>query len=78
MKKAKISLNTADKVREFINVASELDCDLDLVSGRRVIDGKSMMGIFSLDLTKPIEMNINTREDIDYILKAFEHFIIMD
>lgn len=77
MKKAKISLNTAEKVREFINVASELDCDLDLVSGRRVIDGKSMMGIFSLDLTKPIEMNINTQEDIDYILKVFENFIIM-
>ncbi len=77
MKKAKISLNTVEKVREFINVASELDCDLDLVSGRRVIDGKSMMGIFSLDLTKPIEMNINTQEDIDYILKVFENFIIL-
>jgi phosphotransferase system HPr-like phosphotransfer protein len=78
MKKAKISLNTAEKVREFISVASELDCELDLVSGRRVIDGKSMMGIFSLDLTKPIEMNINTREDMEYILKAFQNFIIME
>lgn len=77
MKKAKISLNTAEKVKQFITVASELDCDLDLVSGRRVIDGKSMMGIFSLDLTKPIEMNINTKEDIDYILKVFENFIIL-
>lgn len=77
MKKAKISLNTAEKVREFINVASKLDCDLDLVSGRKVIDGKSMMGIFTLDLTKPIEMNINAKE-AEYILKKFESFIIME
>ncbi len=77
MKKAKIFLNTADKVKDFINVVSELDCDLDLISGRRVIDGKSMMGIFSLDLTKPIEMNINASEDMDYI-KVFEKFIIME
>jgi phosphotransferase system HPr-like phosphotransfer protein len=78
VKKTKISLNTMDKVNKFLDVASELECDLDLISGRTVIDGKSMMGIFSLDLTKPIEMNIISQNDTDYILRAFKDFIIME
>ncbi len=76
LKKVQISLNSVDKVRDFVNLASKLDCDLDLVSGRYMIDGKSIMGIFSLNLLKPIEMNINTRNNMDYILKELETFII--
>jgi phosphotransferase system HPr-like phosphotransfer protein len=76
LKKAKISLDSVEKVKEFVNVASRLDCDLDLKLGRKVIDGKSIMGIFSLDLTKPIVMHINARSDTEYILKALEEFII--
>lgn len=78
LKRAKITLRTVDKVKEFVDVASKIDGDLDLISGRSIIDGKSMMGIFSLDLTKPIEMNVITQQDMDYILKAFEDFIIIE
>jgi len=53
MKTCKISLNSIDKVKAFVN------CDFDLVSGRYVIDAKSIMGIFSLDLSKPIDLNIH-------------------
>ena len=51
MKTVKISLNSIDKVKAFVNEISKFDCDFDLVSGRYVIDAKSIMGIFSLDLS---------------------------
>ena len=57
MKTVKISLNSIDKVKAFVNEISKFDCDFD--SGRYVIDAKSIMGIFSLDLSKPIDLNIH-------------------
>ena len=60
MKTVQISLNSIDKVKAFVNEISKFDCDFDLVSGRYVIDAKSIMGIFSLDLSKPIDLNIHT------------------
>ena len=59
MKTVKISLNSIDKVKAFVNEISKFDCDFDLVSGRYLIDAKSIMGIFSLDLSKPIDLNIH-------------------
>ena len=64
MKTVKISLNSIDKVKSFVNTIARYNEDFDLVSGRYVIDAKSIMGIFSLDLSKPIDLNIhgNTEE----------------
>ena len=59
MKTVKISLNSIDKVKAFVNEISKFDCDFDLVSGRDGIDAKAIMGIFSLDLCKPIDLNID-------------------
>lgn len=59
MKTVSISLNSIDKVKAFVNDISKYDFDFDLVSGRYVIDAKSIMGIFSLDLSKPIDLNIH-------------------
>ena len=59
MKTVKISLNSIDKVKSFVNDLTKFDSDFDLVSGRYVIDAKSIMGIFSLDLSKPIDLNIH-------------------
>ena len=59
MKTVKISLNSIDKVKSFVNDITKFDVDFDLVSGRYVIDAKSIMGIFSLDLSKPIDLNIH-------------------
>ena len=59
MKTVKISLNSIDKVKAFVNEISKFDCDFDLVSGRYVIDAKSIKGIYSLDLSKPIDLNIH-------------------
>ena len=51
MKTVKILLNTIDKVKTFVNEITKFDYDFDLVSGRYVIDAKSILGIFSLDLS---------------------------
>lgn len=59
MKTVKISLNSIDKVKTFVNEITKFNCEFDLVSGRYVIDAKSIMGIFSLDLSKPIVLNIH-------------------
>ena len=59
MKTVKISLNSIDRVKSFVNDITKFDVDFDLVSGRYVIDAKSIMGIFSLDLSKPIDLNIH-------------------
>ena len=76
MKTLKISLNSIDKVKAFVNEISKFDCDFDLVSGRYVIDAKSIMGIFSLDLSKPIDLNIHAEAGIDEILETLSPYII--
>ena len=63
MKTVQISLNSIDKVKSFVNDITKFDVDFDLVSGRYVIDAKSIMGIFSLDLSKPIDLNIHAEND---------------
>ena len=75
MKTVKISLNSIDKVKSFVNDIIKFEYDFDLVSGRYVIDAKSIMGIFSLDLSKPIDLNIHTEggaEDVLDVLKQYQ------
>lgn len=74
MKTIKITLNSIDKVKSFVNDITKYDYDFDLVSGRYVIDAKSIMGIFSLDLSKPIDLNIHAEDNIDEILKTLEPY----
>ena len=76
MKTVQISLNSIDKVKSFVNDISKFDFDFDLVSGRYVIDAKSIMGIFSLDLSKPIDLNIHANEEMDAILEVLKPYII--
>ena len=65
MKTVQISLNSIDKVKSFVNAITQFNFDFDLISGRYVIDAKSIMGIFSLDLSKPIDLNIRYENKID-------------
>ncbi len=76
MKTVRISLNSIDKVKSFCEAAARFDCDLDLISGRYIIDAKSIMGIFSLDLSKDIDLNIHTDENIDEILDKLKPYIV--
>ena len=78
MKTVKISLNSIDKVKSFVNEITKFDNDFDLVSGRYVIDAKSIMGIFSLDLSKPINLNIHADENMAAILEVIKPYIIVE
>ena len=74
MKTLQISLNSIDKVKSFVNDVTKFDCDFDLFSGRYVIDAKSIMGIFSLDLSKPITLNVHAEENAEEIMAVLENY----
>lgn len=76
MKTVQISLNSIDKVKSFVNEITKYDYDFDLVSGRYVIDAKSIMGIFSLDLSKPIDLAIHAEANEDEILEALKPYLV--
>ena len=76
MTTVQIMLNSIDKVKNFVNDVTRFDSDFDLVSGRYVIDAKSIMGIFSLDLSKPINLSIHNDADLDNILATLKPYII--
>ena len=76
MKTVRISLNSIDKVKSFVNDLTKYDEDFDLVSVRYVIVSKSIMGIFSLDLSKPIDLNIHAESGVDEILETLAPYII--
>ncbi len=70
-----IALKAIDDVKNFVNTVLLFDFDIDLISGRYAIDAKSIMGIFSLDLSKPIELHAHT-EDADKLLAAIDKYIV--
>lgn len=76
MKTVQISLNSIGKVKSFVNAITQFDFDFDLISGRYVIDAKSIMGIFSLDLSKAIDLNIHDDDNMDDILKTLAPYIV--
>ena len=76
MKTVQISLNTIYNIKSFVNTITKYDNDFDLVSGRYVMDAKSIMGILSLDLSKPIDLNIHADSNVDDILAALDAYII--
>lgn len=60
-----IKLNSLDDVKEFSNIASKHTGEITLFSGRYIVDAKSIMGIFSLDLSKAIKMEIEGDMPLD-------------
>ena len=76
MKTVQISLNSIDKVKSFVNTITKFEYDFDLISGRYVIDAKSIMGIFSLDLSKPIDLNIHAEDNLDEVLDVLKPYIL--
>lgn len=62
-----IMLNTINDVKTFVNIVTKYDFEVDLTSGRYVIDAKSIMGIFSLDLSKPIKLEAHCENNSKFI-----------
>ena len=74
MKSIKISLEMAQRVKEFVNITQKYSCEILLKSGKYVVDAKSILGIFSLDLSLPVTVEIyddNCNELVER-LKKFE------
>ena len=65
MKTLNVLLGTINDVKEFVGTVSKFDFDVDLISGRYAVDAKSIMGIFSLDLSKPINVNIHSDDSAE-------------
>ncbi len=74
MKTFEILLSSINDVKNFVNTVSKYDYEIDLTSGRYVVDAKSIMGIFSLDLSKPIKIEIHN-ENCEDLLSEIKPYI---
>jgi len=75
MKSIKVSLAVAQTVKEFVNVTQNSDVEILLKSGKYVVDAKSILGIFSLDLSKPLTVEIYS-DDCDALLDKLKKFAV--
>lgn len=70
-----IMLNSINDVKNFVNVVNRFDFDVDLTSGRYIVDAKSIMGIFSLDLSKPIKVEIHS-DNAEALVAEMKQFVV--
>ncbi|MDD6564453.1 MAG: HPr family phosphocarrier protein [Clostridiales bacterium] len=70
-----MNLSSINDVKDFVNTVSRYDFDVDLISGRYIVDAKSIMGIFSLDLSKPIDVQIHA-DDASEFMSQIDSFIV--
>ena len=75
MKTFNIALTQINDVKNFVNIVNRYDYEMDLTSGRYVIDAKSIMGIFSLDLTKPIKAQVHN-DNCDDLLEELKPYMV--
>jgi len=75
VKTVNIKLSLAENVKKFVNIVSKYPYEIDLRSGRHVVDAKSILGIFSLDLSKPITVEIYS-DDCDDLLEEIKEYKI--
>ena len=75
MKTVKININTINDVKDFVSIVSRCDYDVDIVSGRYAIDAKSIMGIFSLDLSKELTLNIHSDNCADFLDQISKYIV---
>ena len=73
--KTKIKLDSINAVKDFVSIVMLYDFDIDLVSGRYAVDAKSIMGIFSLDLSKPVTMEVHD-DNCEDLLNDLKEFIV--
>lgn len=75
MKTVKVNINTINDVKNFVSVVSRCDYDVDIISGRYAIDAKSIMGIFSLDLSKELTLNIHSDDCADFLDQIKDYIV---
>ena len=74
MQKLVINLNLISDVQEFTKIVNTLECDADIVRGKYVIDAKSVIGIFTIDLSKPVDLILHTEDD--NVAKLFNKWLV--
>ena len=72
----KILLNTLEKVKNFVNIVSTYEEEIILESGHYQVDAKSILGIFSLDLTKPMDLIFLESKPSKKLLEDIKYFLI--
>ena len=75
MKSVNIKLSLAENVKSFVNIVNRYPYDVDLRAGRHVVDAKSILGIFSLDLSKPIKLEAHS-DNVDAFFAEIKPFIV--
>ena len=75
MKTVDIKLSSIEDVRKFVDIVSKYDIDIDLSSGRYIVDAKSIMGVFSLDLLKPIKLTAHS-DNTDELFAEIKPYMI--
>jgi phosphotransferase system HPr-like phosphotransfer protein len=75
MRAVNIKLSLAENVKTFVNIVNRHPYDIDLRAGRDVVDGKSILGVFSMDLSRPITMEVYN-DDCDDLMEEIKSFII--
>ena len=75
MKTVDIKLSSIEDVRKFVDIVSKYDIDIDLSSGRYIVDAKSIMGLFSLDLLKPIKLTAHS-DNTDELFAEIKPYMI--
>ncbi len=70
-----VKIESVLDAKKFVNICNSVDFQVDLVSGRYVVDAKSLMGLFSLDLTKPMEMHAECGADDEFLTKIGSYIV---
>lgn len=70
-----VKLSSVDQIHDFVKKCSKLDCDIDLIAGRYTVDAKSILGVFSVDLSRNLKLNIYT-ENKEYASNLLKDFVI--
>ena len=76
MTTATVNIDSLDKIQAFVKIINEYNGRFDLVSGCSRLNAKSIMGIFSLDISRPLHLNIYNDENAAYVTDAISAFII--
>ena len=72
-----VQLTSVSDIKAFVDAASRLDCDVDVICGRYLVNGKSIMGLFSIDLSEPIRVEVHgSQAQCELFQQAVDRFLV--
>ncbi|MCI8633177.1 MAG: HPr family phosphocarrier protein [Lachnospiraceae bacterium] len=76
MSSVKVLINSFAKARRFHHIISQFDGEFDLLQDRYIVNAKSQLGIFSLDISRPLRLDIHSEDNLDHILETISSFLV--